>query len=118
MWEHQSVPRAQPVPQHLSELGHKSAGLLGSCLKILLLMMRPFHNAPVIWIHLWLDLKEVLKKILQHFINKWRGEAGGCDYTFLFFFSSRAKEFSFFQVAHLNPAESGQKITDCMRGVQ
>lgn len=81
-------------------------------------MMRPFHNAPVTWILLWLDLKEVLKQILQHYIKKYGGEAGGCDYTFLFIFFSRAKEFSFFQDAHLNPAESGQKITECMRGVQ
>lgn len=80
--------------------------------------MKPFHNAPVIWIPLWLDLKEVLKQILQHYIKNYRGDTGGCDYTFLFVFSSRAKEFSFFQVAHLNPAESGQKNTECMRGVQ
>lgn len=51
-------------------------------------------------------------------LKNTEGEPGGCDYTFLFFFSSRAKEFSFFQVAQLSPAESGQKITERMRGVQ
>lgn len=85
LWEHQSVPRAQPVPQQLSELGQKSAGLFGCCLKIPLLMMRSFHNAPVIWIHLWQELKEILKQILQHYIKKYRGGAGGCDSISLFF---------------------------------
>lgn len=106
------------VPQNLSELGLKSAGCFGCCVKIPLLMMKPFHNSPVICIHLWPDLKEVLKQILQHYIKKYRGQAGGCDHTFLLFFPSRAKEFNSYHVGHLHPAESGQKITECMRGVQ
>lgn len=78
------VPGSLSVPQQLSELGQKFAGLFGCCLKLPLLMMRPFLNAPMMWIFLWLDLKDVLKQILQHCIKKYGGEAGGCDNTFFF----------------------------------
>lgn len=59
------ISGAQPVPLHLSELGHKHAVMLFAHRFFRMFpqtpspMIRAFHSESVRWLLLWLDLKEV-----------------------------------------------------------